>query len=132
MDDFLSKPLRIDLLAATLSRWLRRDIEVASPDGAPAVPVGTDGVSPERHAVAEPKGTGPPAERRPSLFQPGARVLVVDDDPINRRVLVGMLGRLGVAADQVGDGLGAVAATMKRRSKSSVPTNRRHNNGGDI
>ena len=44
------------------------------------------------------------------LAEAGPRVLVVDDHPVNREVLVRQLALLGIAADTCGDGLEAVAA----------------------
>jgi signal transduction histidine kinase/CheY-like chemotaxis protein/HPt (histidine-containing phosphotransfer) domain-containing protein len=53
-----------------------------------------------------------PAEER-------SRVLVVDDHPVNREVLVRQLGLLGVAADTCEDGVEALAA-LRRRSYGAV------------
>ncbi len=44
----------------------------------------------------------------PELSEAGARVLVVDDHPVNRQVLVGQLGLLGLAVDTAVDGLDAL------------------------
>jgi CheY-like chemotaxis protein len=44
------------------------------------------------------------------LAEVGPRVLVVDDHPVNREVLVRQLALLGIAADTCGDGVEAVAA----------------------
>jgi two-component system, sensor histidine kinase and response regulator len=57
------------------------------------------------------------------LGQPGApssrlspaRVLLVEDDPVSRRVVLRLLERLGVNADQVGDGQAAVEAAAVRQ-----------------
>ena len=46
----------------------------------------------------------------PSMRSSGRRVLVVDDHPVNREVLVRQLDLLGVAADTVNDGVEALAA----------------------
>jgi CheY-like chemotaxis protein/two-component sensor histidine kinase len=46
----------------------------------------------------------------PSVRSSGQRVLVVDDHPVNREVLVRQLELLGVAADTVNDGVEALAA----------------------
>jgi PAS domain S-box-containing protein len=48
----------------------------------------------------------------PSMRSSGQRVLVVDDHPVNREVLVRQLDLLGVAADTVNDGVEALAAWM--------------------
>ena len=53
----------------------------------------------------------PPATAAPSpTIQAGARVLVVDDHPVNRDVLQGQLRALGVAADTAADGREGLAA----------------------
>ncbi|MDY6904259.1 MAG: response regulator [Thermodesulfobacteriota bacterium] len=44
----------------------------------------------------------------------GSRVLVVDDNPVNRKVLVTMLGKLNLACDMVENGKQAVAAIREK------------------
>jgi len=51
-----------------------------------------------------------PRPSTPSVRSSGQRVLVVDDHPVNREVLVRQLDLLGVAADTVNDGIEALAA----------------------
>jgi len=51
-----------------------------------------------------------PRASTPSVRSSGQRVLVVDDHPVNREVLVRQLDLLGVAADTVNDGIEALAA----------------------
>jgi signal transduction histidine kinase/CheY-like chemotaxis protein len=64
------------------------------------------GASPHRAAVlADP----PPASGGSAPL----RILVVDDHPVNRRVALAMLARLGYRADTAGDGLEALAATER-------------------
>jgi PAS domain S-box-containing protein len=107
MDDFLSKPLRIGHLSKCLSRWLRRDFEGISTIEVEAPP------SPRAPAPSTPapvEGAEAPALRP---FAADARVLVVDDEPVNRRVVLGMLERLQIDADAVtscDEALDAVAA----------------------
>ncbi len=43
------------------------------------------------------------------------RVLVVDDNPVNRQVAVGLLKRFGIAADTAEDGIGALDALRRCR-----------------
>lgn len=43
------------------------------------------------------------------------RVLVVDDNPVNRQVAVGLLKRFGIAADTAEDGIGALDALRRSR-----------------
>lgn len=70
--------------------WFEVPLEVAPPD------TGEEG------AALEPS---PP-------HTAGARILLVEDNPINRRVLSLLLCKLGYAVDSVGDGLGAVEASQ--------------------
>lgn len=56
-----------------------------------------------RRSARQPASTQEPAGDQP-------RVLVVDDHPVNREVLVRQLGLLGVAADTAEDGVAALAA----------------------
>ena len=56
-------------------------------------------------------GTGIPSEPAPAighLTVIGGRILVVDDHPVNRKVLVHQLGLLGLEADTAEDGIGAL------------------------
>ncbi len=53
---------------------------------------------------------GPPVGPPPALGTGKARVLVVDDNPVNLRVAVLLLDRLGYETDGVSDGAAAVAA----------------------
>ena len=55
--------------------------------------------------IAAPAEAPAPAAPAATSLAPGAgRVLVIDDHPVNRDVLLGQLGRLGVAADAAADG----------------------------
>jgi signal transduction histidine kinase/CheY-like chemotaxis protein len=72
--------------------------------------------------VALPRGEAAsvrPAAEAPTLVLPsdhaGARVLVVDDDSINRLVALAMVRKLGYLADFAADGLEALAALTKTR-----------------
>jgi PAS domain S-box-containing protein len=113
MDDFLSKPLRIDQLSRCLSRWLVRkldDTPASEPGAAPATSPGPPGPSGRPRAA---RGGADGSDARPFFLS--ARVLVVDDDPINRSVLVGMLRRLRLEADETASGDQAIAAAARRR-----------------
>jgi signal transduction histidine kinase/HPt (histidine-containing phosphotransfer) domain-containing protein len=54
----------------------------------------------------------PAAALAPTAHGDGPRVLVAEDDPVNRRVVLAMLGRLGYRADAVNDGRRAVEAAL--------------------
>jgi len=109
MDDFLSKPLRIGHLSKCLSRWLGRDfgdVEATDAD-APTSPRAPEQSMPTARGTAE----APDARSFPA----DARVLVVDDEPLNRRVLTAMLARLQIAADEATSGEQALAALAAGR-----------------
>jgi PAS domain S-box-containing protein len=77
--------------------------------GPPSVPM-----APLAEPVAPPSAEGPgpahPSDGRPSR----GRILVVEDNPTNQMVAVGLLARLGFDADVVGDGRRAVEAVAHR------------------
>jgi CheY-like chemotaxis protein len=49
------------------------------------------------------------------VAEPRARVLVVEDSPVNQRVAVGLLARLGIAADVAGNGRAGLEALEQAR-----------------
>jgi CheY-like chemotaxis protein len=57
----------------------------------------------------------PPPESTPDAANTGGRLLLADDNPINRKVAVAMLGRGGYSVDSVVDGAAAVAAAVSQR-----------------
>jgi signal transduction histidine kinase/FixJ family two-component response regulator/HPt (histidine-containing phosphotransfer) domain-containing protein len=71
------------------------------------------------HASAQPSPLPPPDPGMPDTLGPrqriGARLLVVDDHPVNREVLVRQLGLLGLTADTCEDGVEALAAWAPER-----------------
>jgi CheY-like chemotaxis protein/HPt (histidine-containing phosphotransfer) domain-containing protein len=54
--------------------------------------------------------TAPGAQAMPARAGVGPRVLVVDDHPVNREVLVRQLGLIGIDSDTAADGVEALAA----------------------
>jgi len=61
--------------------------------------------------------SGPVARRAPkraAVLRRGAKVLVVDDNNVNRRIMVELLDALGVSADVAGDGVEAIAAVNNK------------------
>jgi signal transduction histidine kinase/ActR/RegA family two-component response regulator len=54
-----------------------------------------------------------PAEARLRAFA-GARLLLVEDDPVNREVAIELLGEVGLACDLAADGLEAVACVERQ------------------
>ena len=112
MDDFLSKPLRIGHLSKCLARWLGRDfvdLEATAAD-APASPRTPERSTPTAHGDAEILDA--------RSFPADVRVLVVDDEPLNRRVLTGMLERLRIAVDEAANAEQAVAAVASGRHRA--------------
>jgi CheY-like chemotaxis protein/anti-sigma regulatory factor (Ser/Thr protein kinase) len=69
-------------------------------------------------AAAAPAALVPPVSPSPPRSQPGAvpsrrRVLVAEDNPVNRKVVQAMLQHLGAAVECVEDGVEAVEATAR-------------------
>ena len=97
IDAFLTKPVRQSHLFECLAA-------ISNPERAPP----RDGAPPPERSPA-------PAER-PAAPPPGAapRVLVAEDHPVNQRVAVAMLSRLGYQADVVGTGEEALGALAQR------------------
>ena len=113
MDDFLSKPLRIEQLSRCLSRWGIQGRDPTQADDRNAAPVAAAPGRSEPDGV--PRASGRAEVSEAHAFPLDARVLVVDDDPINRRVLSGMLGRLRIEVDGVASGDEAVTAAARCR-----------------
>ncbi|HEX4955909.1 MAG TPA: ATP-binding protein [Thermoanaerobaculia bacterium] len=65
--------------------------------------------------VAPDAAAGSWNEPTPGTVGRRLRVLVADDQPVNRKVITAMLARLGHAADEVADGREVVAALERRR-----------------
>ncbi len=90
---------------------LRNVIRLAKPvrhrDHAAALFTLIPGPSPDLH---------PPRPETPSLAAPAhTRILLVEDNPVNQRVAIGLLRKLGLAADCAADGVQALAATARNR-----------------
>jgi CheY-like chemotaxis protein len=118
--------------AVELAGSLRRDglefvllkdaAHAAAPDGATPAPFATELNKPVKQArlfdavvaAADPNAlpSRPPLEPAPPPFQPptGTRVLVADDNEVNRALMVRQLAKLGVSADAVGTGHEAIEA----------------------
>ena len=60
--------------------------------------------------VADPTKGATEGDERPQIEPQGLAILLVDDSPVNHKVGLRMLERLGYRADTVSDGLEAVAA----------------------
>ena len=85
--------------------------EAAPGDGAPAAgPVAGSAVAPVAEPAAEP---GPDAAGAPGTA--GARVLVAEDNAVNRLVVQAILEELGCAVELVDDGARALGAIGRRR-----------------
>jgi CheY-like chemotaxis protein len=62
-------------------------------------------------AAVEPQPAGPPPEPAADLLD--ARVLMVEDNPVNMMIAVAMLEHWGVQVEQTGDGEQAVSAVLE-------------------
>lgn len=89
----LAKPVRRDRLRQCLA-----GVTAGHKDHEPLSPTGPD-------AFCQ---TGPGPEISDELQQ--ARILVAEDDPVSRQVMLGVLKRMGFAADAVSDGWEAIRA----------------------
>jgi CheY-like chemotaxis protein/HPt (histidine-containing phosphotransfer) domain-containing protein len=148
MDDYISKPVKADDLRTTLSRFLKPPRETsapATPTRQPASPVrrpatATEPVSaaPEFEAPPSPvvtvdvlrqeEGQARAEEPRrvpvdiapaPSVASQTPRILVAEDNPVNQKLIVRLLEKLGHKADVAANGLEAVEA-MSRLGYSIV------------
>jgi CheY-like chemotaxis protein len=94
---YLTRPVNPSLLFECLVTVLGREGMTGPEDGhAPLV---------TRHSLAE---VGLPARPR----RPAARILLVEDNPVNQKVALALLRKLGYHADAVADGVEAVAAVQ--------------------
>jgi CheY-like chemotaxis protein/HPt (histidine-containing phosphotransfer) domain-containing protein len=90
-DATIPKPIREDQLLEAVARLLGKSEQAADPEPA------------ESDAEVQPYAR----QRTPQALP---RLLVVEDSPVNQRVMVGMLKRLGFRADVVLDGAAAIEA----------------------
>ncbi len=107
MDEFLSKPVRVEQLLTSLSRWVDMDVDKSASEPAPPL-AGTIGVVDNDDDPTDAVMTSV------GIFRTGARVLIVDDNAINQLVLSGFLRRVQVNADAVASGRKAIAAAARR------------------
>jgi two-component system, sensor histidine kinase and response regulator len=101
-DDHDGCPERTQLFMATLTKPLRRSQLFSSVSRAMRLQPGAATEAPEAGpALAQPPSAGRSA---------GPRILLVEDNPVNREVAVGMLENLGCATDAAEDGRLAIEA----------------------
>jgi signal transduction histidine kinase/CheY-like chemotaxis protein len=96
---------RSDLIPGTFAGWVTRPVRRSHLRETLMSAVGP---------AAGSSRSGPAAPCR-SRATPGLRVLVAEDNPVNQRVILLFLDKLGHAADVVADGRAAVRALQQRR-----------------
>ncbi len=89
-----------------LAQLMGGDVQVESEPGKGSVFTVTLRLAP---APTNSMSRAEPARRPPMTSASGGRVLVVDDHPVNRQVVVSQLGLLGLAADIAEDGVEALS-----------------------
>jgi len=104
---YLAKPLKRNTLLDILRRTLPAPIvapatEALAPTPAPSLMLGV-----ASHAGGTPNATAPSA--------PPTKILLVEDNPINQRIILSQLNHCGYTADTVGDGRAAIPALTSGR-----------------
>ena len=112
MDDYLTKPIKLDELRAALKRLAVPKTRVATISPAlekepPTSPLSAH----EGPAVSVPLEQVPVALKRTAT---ATRLLVAEDNPVNQKLIVRLLEKLGMQADVVSNGLEAVEAFSLR------------------
>jgi two-component system, sensor histidine kinase and response regulator len=123
---WLAKPLRVSELHDTLAKALAEAAASPEPDSAPEAATAEPAPAPAKAAVvpaapasAAPASAAPASEDQaldPEDFlapfraaaRSAARILLVEDNPVNQKIALAMLGRLGCTPDLAEDGLEAI------------------------
>ena len=103
MDDYIAKPVDRRKLANAIGYWSAR-----RSGGAELAPAGAADVPPQTPPALQPE---PVAEEKPEHRR---AILVVEDDPISRRILAGLLKEEGRDIDTAINGNEAVEAAKRR------------------
>jgi CheY-like chemotaxis protein/HPt (histidine-containing phosphotransfer) domain-containing protein len=142
MDDYISKPVKADDLKATLNRFLRPIRETSTPaiptrqpevpprrpprtaepvsapaevEVSPSAPVGVGILNQEKALTRPEESRRVPVDiaRTPNSTSPDPRVLVAEDNPVNQKLIVRLLEKLGHKADVAANGVEAVEAMSR-------------------
>ena len=117
MDDYLAKPIKLKELQEALDRLIipRSRTTTVSPaqvEVSSAVPLSSPSANEATETeVAVPVVHVPVASQR---FPTAARLLVVEDNPVNQKLIVRLLEKLGLPSDVVSNGAEAVEAFSLR------------------
>ena len=116
MDDYLTKPIKLKELQETLTRLLppvTRTITI-SPARVEKLPLEIQPDSPSTSEAIAVTVPAVPVPVAPQRIPVGTRLLVAEDNPVNQKLIVRLLEKLGIHADVVGNGLEAVEAFSLR------------------
>src|SRR5882724_1134429 len=110
----ISKRL-VELMGGTIEVQSTREVGSVFSFAIPARPPTEPRRRPESRTAGLPGPPGPPEETGSTApFHPAARILIVEDNPINQRVLTAQLKALGQTAEVAEDGPSALVALVER------------------